>query len=173
MNLAVDISKGVENPEDDFLKYRGEGRAFWSPLTRLTLAGTTRLGYITPYGDSRDVPQDQLFFLGGISDVRGFEENLLRFDANGDAVGGRNSLSGSLEARIDLGLDFELTLFYDIGRLNDSVGAVGDYDWRDSLGAGLRYITPIGPIGILYGHKLDRRSGESAGQFHFAIGYSF
>ncbi|MFY9940531.1 MAG: POTRA domain-containing protein [Desulfobacterales bacterium] len=173
MNLAVDISKGVENPEDDFLKYRGEGRAFWSPLTRLTLAGTTRLGYITPYGDSRDVPQDQLFFLGGIADVRGFEENLLRFDANGDAVGGRSSLSGSLEARIDLGLDFELTLFYDIGRLSDSVGAVGDYDWRDSVGAGLRYITPIGPIGILYGHKLDRRSGESAGQFHFAIGYSF
>jgi outer membrane protein insertion porin family len=172
-NLGVDISKGVENPEDDFLKYRLEGRGFWSPLTRLTLAGATRLGHIEPYGGSGDVPEDQLFYLGGIGDVRGFEENLLRFDANGDAVGGLSSLSGSLEARIDLGLDFELTLFYDIGRISDSDGAVGENGWRDSLGAGVRYITPIGPIGILYGHKLDQRSGESAGQFHFSIGYSF
>ncbi len=172
-NLAVDISKGVEEPEDDFLKYRFEGRGFWSPLTRLTLAGTTRLGYIAPYGDSRDVPEDQLFFLGGIGDVRGFEENLLLFDANGDAVGGREALSGSLEARIDLGLNFELTLFYDIGRLSDSAGAVGEGGWRDSVGAGVRYLTPIGPIGFLYGHKLDQRPGESSGQFHFSIGYSF
>jgi len=172
-NFGVDVSKGVENPEDDFLKYRLEGRGFWSPLTRLTLAGATRLGHIAPYGGSRDVPEDQLFYLGGIGDVRGYEENLLRFDANGDAVGGRDALSGSLEARIDLGLDFELTLFYDIGRLNDSDGAVGENGWRDSLGAGLRYITPIGPLGILYGHKRDQRSGESAGQFHFSIGYTF
>jgi outer membrane protein insertion porin family len=172
-NLAVDISKGVEKPEDDFLRYRGEGRAFWSPLTRLTLAGSARLGYIAPYGDSRDVPDDQLFFLGGIGDVRGFEENLLLFDANGDAVGGREAISSSLEARIDLGLNFELTLFYDIGRLSDSVGAVSEGGWRDSVGAGVRYVTPIGPIGFLYGHKLDQRPGESSGQFHFSIGYSF
>ena len=172
-NLAVDISKGVEKPEDDFLKYRFEGRGFWSPLTRLTLAGITRLGYIAPYGDARDVPDDQLFFLGGIGDVRGFEENLLLFDADGDAVGGREALSGSLEARIDMGLNFELTLFYDIGRLSDSAGAVSEGGWRDSVGAGLRYVTPIGPIGFLYGHKLDQRPGESSGQFHFSIGYSF
>ena len=172
-NLAVDVSKGVEKPEDDFLKYRLEGRGFWTPLSPLTLAWIARMGYIEPYGGSGDVPEDQLFYLGGIGDVRGFEENLLRFDASGDAVGGRKSLSGSLEARIDLGYNFELTFFYDIGHLSDTGGAVGGNDWRDSAGAGVRYITPIGPIGILYGHKLDRRSGESSGQFHFSIGYSF
>ena len=172
-NFAVDVSKGVEKVEDDFLKYRLEGRGFWSPLSHLTLAWIARLGYLDPYGGSGDVPEDQLFYLGGIGDVRGFEENLLRFDANGDAVGGRSSLSGSLEARIDLGYNFDLTLFYDIGRLSDTSGAVGGDDWRDTIGAGLRYITPVGPIGILYGQKLDRHSDESAGQFYFSIGYTF
>ncbi|MGC9324793.1 MAG: BamA/TamA family outer membrane protein, partial [Desulfomonilia bacterium] len=42
-----------------------------------------------------------------------------------------------------------------------------------SVGAGLRYITPIGPIGILYGHKLERNPSESPGRFHFSVGYTF
>ena len=42
-----------------------------------------------------------------------------------------------------------------------------------SVGVGLRYITPIGPMGLLYGHKLDPVDGESDGRFHLSIGYSF
>jgi outer membrane protein insertion porin family len=41
------------------------------------------------------------------------------------------------------------------------------------VGLGLRYITPIGPIGFLYGFKLDPKDGESAGRLHFAMGYTF
>ena len=49
----------------------------------------------------------------------------------------------------------------------------GSDRFRSSVGLGLRYITPIGPMGLLYGHKLDREEGESAGRFHLSIGYSF
>jgi len=41
------------------------------------------------------------------------------------------------------------------------------------VGLGLRYITPIGPMGLLYGHKLNRKDGESAGRVHFSIMYTF
>ncbi|MFW5874599.1 MAG: BamA/TamA family outer membrane protein [bacterium] len=41
------------------------------------------------------------------------------------------------------------------------------------MGLALRYITPIGPIGGMYGWKLDPRPGESSGAFHFSIGYTF
>jgi outer membrane protein insertion porin family len=49
----------------------------------------------------------------------------------------------------------------------------GSDGFRSSVGLGLRYITPIGPMGLLYGHKLNRKDGESAGRVHFSIMYTF
>ena len=105
--------------------------------------------------------------------MRGFSENMLRFDENSDPRGGKAVLSGSLEARIHLGRNFEIPCFFDTGTVEDSLGTVRSGNFRSSMGTGLRYITPIGPIGILYGIKIDPREGESRGRFHFSIGYTF
>ena len=172
-SLSVDISRGLTNTLDDFFKYRLDLRYYWSPLHRLTFAWLGRAGYIDPYGSTDKVPEDQLFFLGGTSDVRGFDENLLRFDGAGDPVGGRTALVGSIEARIDLGHNFELATFYDAGRVTDTFDDVGIDEFRSSVGVGLRYVTPIGPIGFLYGMKLDRQDDEDPGRLHFSIGYTF
>lgn len=172
--LAVDISSGLTSDLDDFLKYRADFRYFITPFSRLTFAGIARAGYIKPYGSFKTVPEDQLFFLGGTADVRGFDENLLSFDPQGNALGGRSQLSGSLEARIDLGWNFELAFFYDAGRISESlVENETTNTVRQSAGTGLRYITPIGPVGLLYGRKLDPLKGEGPDQFHFTIGYTF
>ncbi|MDL2321979.1 outer membrane protein assembly factor, partial [Desulfosarcina sp. OttesenSCG-928-B08] len=116
---------------------------------------------------------DQLFFLGGIQDIRGYAENTLRLDRFGDPVGGKLSMAGSLELRFDLGMNLELATFYDIGSVRDAIVDEGSDDFKSTVGLGLRYITAIGPIGIVYGHKLDREDDESAGRWHFSIGYSF
>ncbi|MBN2516874.1 MAG: outer membrane protein assembly factor BamA [Deltaproteobacteria bacterium] len=171
--LSVDISKGLKNSLDDFLKYRLDIRCFTTTFHRLTFAWIGRVGYINPYGSQGTIPQDQLFYLGGTTDVRGFDENLLRFDEEGNPVGGKTALSASIEARIDLGRNIELTPFYDTGSVRHTFDESGSDSFRSSVGIGLRYITPIGPIGFLYGHKLNRRDGESAGRFHFSIGYTF
>lgn len=172
--FTVDISKGLTNDLDSFLRYEVDFRYYVTPLSRLTLAWMARAGYLDPYGSSNTVPEDQLFFLGGTSDVRGFDENLLSFDLQGNPLGGRWQLEGNMEARIDLGGNFELPLFYDIGRIGKALVDHETADkFRSSVGIGLRYITPIGPVGILYGRKLDPVDGESSGEFHFAIGYTF
>jgi outer membrane protein insertion porin family len=172
-SFYMDISNGLSNPLDDFLKYQIDLRLYVSPLSRLTFAFLGRAGHIAPFGEAESVPDDQLFFLGGTSDVRGFDENLLRFDANKDPVGGRTATAGSIEARIDLGNNFELTAFYDTGRVTDTFDEIGSDQIRSSVGGGLRYITPIGAIGFLYGVKLDREEGESSGRLHFSLGYTF
>jgi outer membrane protein insertion porin family len=41
------------------------------------------------------------------------------------------------------------------------------------VGIGLRRQTPVGPISLLYGWKLDPRDGESKGCFYFSMGYTF
>ncbi len=174
VQLSVDISKGLTNDRDNFLKYRADFRQYVTPLSRLTFAWTARAGYLDPYGVSATIPEDQLFFLGGVSDVRGFDENLLCFDPMGDPLGGRSQLSGGVEARIDLGANFEFALFCDVGRIGNTFVDHETADtFRSSVGAGLRYITPIGPIGILYGRNIDPVDGEDSGRFHFAIGYTF
>jgi outer membrane protein insertion porin family len=50
---------------------------------------------------------------------------------------------------------------------------VNGFDLRETSGLGLRYLTPVGPIGIDYAWKLDRRDGESAAEWHFTIGAVF
>jgi outer membrane protein insertion porin family len=171
--LSADLSKGLSNDLDDFVKYRLDLRYYWTPFHRLTFAWLGRAGYLDPYGATDGVPDDQLFFLGGTSDVRGFDENKLRYDRDGNAVGGRSAVAGSMEARVDLGHNFELATFYDVGAVGDIYDETISEDFRSSVGAGLRYLTPIGPIGLLYGVKLDRKPGESAGRLHFSIGYTF
>ncbi|MBN2687741.1 MAG: outer membrane protein assembly factor BamA [Deltaproteobacteria bacterium] len=171
--VSVDVSAGLRNSLDNFLKYRLDARYFVTPVTRLTIALLGRGGYISTYGSDGTIPKDQLFYLGGTSDVRGFDENLLRYDRAGNPVGGTTALSGSIEARIDLGHNVEFAPFYDTGSVRHAAGDSGSDSFRSSAGVALRYITPIGPIGLAYGHKLDRREGESAGRFHFAIGYMF
>jgi len=49
----------------------------------------------------------------------------------------------------------------------------GSDEFRASVGIGLRYITPIGPMGLLYGYKLNRKDGESPGKINFSVGYTF
>lgn len=171
--VSMDFSQGFDEPGDNFLKYEIDNRFFFTPRKSLTLACLLRAGYIHAFGDSDSVPEDQLFFLGGAKSVRGFEENLLRFDQNGDPKGGLSTVSGSLEARMDMGHHVELALFYDVGRLGDHFKDLYSGAFRDACGLGLRYVTPVGPIGLSYGYNLDRRDDESCGELYFSFGYSF
>lgn len=172
-SLSVDISSGLKGSLDNFLRYSFDLRGYTTPLSHLTLAAAGRVGYLTPIGADDALPEDQLFFLGGATDVRGYDENLFRYNADGDPVGGRLALSTSLEARYDVGGNIELALFLDGGSLHLAPSSEGQDDWLWSTGLGVRYLTPIGPIGFLYGFKLAPRPGEDSGQLHFTIGYTF
>ncbi len=171
--LSVHISKGLTNYLDDFVKCRFEHRRYITPMKKVTLAAVARVGYLEPFGKNKKIPQDQLFFLGGARDVRGFRENRLLFDNEGNPVGGEAALSASLEVRINTVLNFELPLFYDIGRIANNFKIEFTDEFRSSAGLGLRYIAPIGAIGFLYGFKIKQKAGEKPGKFHFSLGYTF
>ncbi|MBW1898197.1 MAG: outer membrane protein assembly factor BamA [Deltaproteobacteria bacterium] len=173
-SLTMDVSKGLENSLDDFIKYQYEIRLYYTFHKRLTFAIRGRTGHIVPFGEESNIPDDQLFFLGGLSDVRGYDENRLRVDAEGEAVGGRTQFLGSIEVRFDVGYNIELAPFFDTGSIQDALLNEGADEFRSSVGISLRYLTPSLPIGLQYGHKLDRKtSEENAGRLYFTIGYTF
>ena len=79
---------------------------------------------------------------------------------------------------LDIAADrtYELVLwavFADAGSVWFASNPVNGFDLRETAGLGLRYLTPVGPIGIDYAWKLDRRDGESAAEWHFTIGAVF
>jgi outer membrane protein insertion porin family len=172
-SIYVDVSRGLENSLDNFFKYKFLLRGYWRPLSRVTFAGMGGVGYIDPYDTSSSIPVDQLFYLGGTFSVRGYSENMLRYDSQDNPVGGRLSVNASLEARIELISSLEATLFYDTGSIQKPVTDAGTDSFRSSVGLGLSYITPIGPISLLYGLKIHPREDEKPGCFHFSIGYTF
>ena len=132
-SVSADISHGLDDNLDNFVRYRSDLRFYWTPKERLTFALRGFAGAIQPYGAGGQVPDDQLFFLGGTSNVRGYKENMLCFDSDMNPVGGKLALSGSVEARYDLGRNWELTVFVDAGSLGDIASKQGIPD-----GAGLR-----------------------------------
>ena len=60
-------------------------------------------------------------------------------------------------------------LFHDGGAVNIAQRHEKD-EYRSSVGAGIRISTPVGPVSIEYGFKLQRRERESIGRLHFSIG---
>ncbi|MDY0374806.1 MAG: POTRA domain-containing protein [Desulfobacterium sp.] len=172
-SLTTDIYTGFDTDLDDFMKYSLDVRRYLTPMERLTFALRTRLGYIQPFSSDNTVAEDRLFFIGGTSDVRGFKENMLAHDLEMNPVGGMSIVAASLESRISLTQKMELILFMDTGRLGETGDAAVQKGFRSSIGGGLSYGTVVGPITLVYGHKLDPDDQESAGRIHFSFGYTF
>lgn len=171
---SVELASIYVGSEVDYVKLSGQSTWFFPLFRRNTLAVSGRAGLIRAMGDTIEVPIQKRFFLGGRTTVRGFkEESLGPRGTDGSPSGGDYMANGNVEIRVPLKYGLITALFLDAG----SVWLKGDpenrFDLRESAGLGLRYITPVGPIGIDYGWKLDRREGESGSEWHFTIGAVF
>ncbi len=172
VSSTLDIFKGIDDTLDDFFKIRLDARYYYPAADSLTLAFRGGYGYMQSYGGNTHISDDQLFYLGGTSTIRGFDENMLRFDEDGNAIGGRAAAIFSVEARYEFFKDFEAALFFDTGAVRRIQEGV-DESFRSSIGVGIRRQTPVGPLSFLYAWKLDPEPGEDPGCFHFSLGYTF
>jgi outer membrane translocation and assembly module TamA len=67
-------------------------------------------------------------------------------------------------------------VFFDWGNVFPLINDIQVSDLRETTGLGLRYKTPLGPLTLDYGYKLDRRFEpirESAGEFFLSVGHAF
>jgi outer membrane protein assembly factor BamA len=156
-------------------------------------------GIIVPLPKHTHTFPDRFFYLGGARSLRGVPEEGLcaqdeyqnflderKNDPNRAAVcfqGGELMVLYKIELRTMLRGGFGLAFFVDAGNVwhgwDDSyeTGGVNGwykifYDLRFTAGAGIRYMTPVGPINLDVGFLLNRRDelGEPIGAFHFSIG---
>lgn len=152
--------------------------------TAFMIRGT--IGYIFGYGGD-DIPIFEKFFLGGLDSLRGFEERSVgprvkrseynRFinDPNDyDVVGGEKELFFNFEYIFPIvkSAGIRGDIFFDTGnayRQSESYFS----DMRKSVGAGIRWQSPFGPLRVEWGLNLSPKEDEDSSQIHFTMGTMF
>lgn len=127
--------------------------------------GRLQLGAVAT-NDFDDVPPSLRFFAGGDQSVRGYGyETLAPEDEDGNTVGGRYLLVGSVEYQYPLSDSWRMAAFYDRGNavnnLNDPLAT--------GVGIGIRWVSPVGPLRLDFARGLDEDLG-GGWRIHFSMG---
>ena len=128
-----------------------------------------------------DLPASERFFAGGDTTIRGFALDRVgapnTISPNGFPTGGNAVLLLNGELRFPVWRDVGAVVFVDGGNVFRRVTEFDIGELRGSYGFGLRYRSPIGPIRLDLGFKMDRRviAGElePPTAIHFSLGQAF
>ncbi|MFM0212896.1 outer membrane protein assembly factor BamA [Paraburkholderia sediminicola] len=121
------------------------------------------------------------YYAGGIGSVRGYEAGSLgpTDQTTGDPIGGSRMVVANVEMTVPLpGTGWDRTLrvftFMDAGNVWGNEGnSTGANGLRYSYGAGLEWISPIGPLKLSLGFPVVRHATDKYQVFQFQIGTSF
>jgi len=172
---------GGAGGDQKFYRMTGEYTYYKGLLFDFVGMTHAKVGFAEGYGD-KDLPITQKYFMGGPMSLRGFTiRDIGPKDENGEAIGGEALLQLNLELQYPFTRYFRGYLFYDRGNVYGKGDTQGNttsqlYDienMRHSWGVGLHFFSPMGPITLAYGFKLDKKPGESPNEFHFTIGGAF
>jgi outer membrane protein insertion porin family len=158
----------------DYWSLTGQASYYLPVFRRNSLALSARAGVVLPYRITPEVPIQKRFFAGGRTTVRGFKQDMLGpIGPDGAPIGGDYQLILNAEMRVPLQYGFLAAAFVDAGSVWLRNQSTYGFDMREAVGLSLRYITPVGPVSVDYGWKLDPRPGESSGEWSFTIGMVF
>jgi len=176
--VGIEVSDELIGSQIEYVRLTGSAAHYWRLDERSVLAASARTGLLFDTGDlggTDEFPLTVRFFNGGENSVRSFRESELGpHDANGQPIGGEAFSVLSLEYRRDLAGRFQGALFYDVGNV---AARVEDYTefagLRSALGAGLRWLLPIGPVRLDLGVNPDPDRDEKDYVLHFSVGVAF
>jgi outer membrane protein insertion porin family len=135
-------------------------------------AGTTDLSY----------PVFKNYYSGGLGSVRGFEQGSLTTGAQRAAgliaTGGSKKINFNAELLSPLpggGNDRTLRMygFFDAGGIFGADEAIQIGDLRTSVGVGISWISPVGPLRLAFAKPLSKFDGDKIQTMQFQIGTTF
>nr|WP_298056121.1 autotransporter assembly complex family protein [uncultured Halomonas sp.] len=119
-------------------------------------------------GDFDKLPPSLRFFAGGDRSVRGYSyESLSPRNEEGRLRGGQQMLTSTLEYQRRVSGNWWAATFVDNG---DAFDNWGPNDLKTGAGAGVRWVSPVGPIRLDVAHPFDH---EDDWRLHFSIGPEF
>jgi outer membrane protein insertion porin family len=188
-NRAVFASRGgrqrifstVALPGGDleFYKVTYDHIRYWPLFKDVTLALDGEISYGDVFSGTTEMPPWERYFAGGLNCVRAFESNTLGIkDSNGDPIGGNMRLCGRGELILPVPFgnerQFRMVGFFDFGNVYNTDVEDVDLDLlRYSVGVGLTWLSPIGPLSFSYGIPFNAQAGDVEQSFQFQLGASF
>lgn len=195
-SAEFDLNPSALGSNVDFGRFLGQIAYYKNIGFGIIWANSLRLGLEQPFNGSH-VPLSEKFFTGGGSTLRGFPLNgagpQRTIPACGNPadvstcapitvpVGGSQLLIVNSEFRIPVPVDLPLlgrklgiATFYDGGNVFQSIGFHNfGAQYTNSVGGGLRYATPVGPVRIDIGHNLNPQPGIKSTQLFITLGQAF
>ena len=119
------------------------------------------------------------FYSGGLGSVRGFDQGTLGpRDVTGSSIGGPKKITLNAEVIAPFpgaGNDKTLRIFAftDVGNVFGEDQKLTVSDLRASVGVGLSWISPIGPLRIAFANPVRKQAGDRIQKLQFQIGTSF
>ncbi len=127
-------------------------------LARAQIGGSATNGY-------KSIPPSLRFFAGGDQSVRGYDyQSLSPENAEGDRIGGRYMVAGSLEYQYSIAEKWRVATFVDQG---NSFNSLELPSLKTGVGVGVRWVSPVGPIRLDLAHAMDDDGGI---RLHFSMG---
>lgn len=180
----------------DYTKGLGTFRYYKKLFAEIVWRNNITYGFISSNDSNKPPPFNELFLLGGANSLRGFEwfsvgRRKFSRKVRDQAVNAHYSeeeaqnlamrpFGGTQQFYYNLEFQFPLiteagikgVVFYDIGDANDQL-VISDF--RQDVGFGFRWFSPIGPLRFEWGFPLERNDkfNEKAMNFEFAIGAPF
>jgi outer membrane protein insertion porin family len=189
-NLTLGITPQALGSSASFARLFAQ-YAYYKPFHSVVFANSVRLGLAKAFNGSF-VPTSQLYFSGGGTSLRSFpiDEagpqrlvpfcNVLKGQTGCVNVtvplGGRQLFILNSEVRFPLRLMKNLggVVFYDGGNVDSAINFNNfASNYTNTIGIGLRYSTPIGPIRIDLGHNLNPVPGINPTQYYITLGQAF
>ncbi len=164
-----------EGPRPLFMRLDGRGSVYQAldSEDRHILAARARLGSIVA-ADDEGVPASQRLYSGGGGSVRGYgERDIGPLDADGDPTGGLSVAEIGVELRSVVWGPVGAAVFAEAGTVSDAQWPDFDQGVQFAAGAGVRYLSPVGPIRLDVGVPLNPRDRDDAFQIYISIGQAY
>ncbi|MBU1003039.1 MAG: outer membrane protein assembly factor BamA [Proteobacteria bacterium] len=173
--ITVEYSGGVIGGSDDYIKYVADHSQYWPLWLDHVFHAHAQIGYVMEQFNGNDVPVHENFYLGGIDDVRGYKNNYISPREDGDKVGGNKVFFANFEYLFPIMEEMGVMglAFFDAGEVWEK-GDELDFDLKKSVGCGIRWYSPMGPLRLEYGYALDTIEDQgSKSRLEFSIGQFF
>ena len=152
---------------------------YW-PVTRsTTFAFNSEFDYGRGIG-GKAYPVFKNFYAGGIGTVRGYNGSSLGprdSSGNHDPIGGTTRLFGNAELQLPFSGSTDRSLrwftFFDAGNVYATDQAIKPLKLRSSVGVGISWISPLGPLKFSYGKPLREKPTDNVQRLQFQIGTGF
>ncbi|MFC1769924.1 outer membrane protein assembly factor BamA, partial [Nitrospirota bacterium] len=172
--ITLKIASKAFGSETNFVKVTGQVSAYHALYRWLVPAVSFKAGIARGQGDVVQLPLIERFFLGGRNTVRGFDQDSLGpIGPLGTPIGGNAFLLANIEFRFALSSGWRVVPFVDGGQVWGNEKDMSVSDFRYTAGLGIQYNTPVGPLRLDYGVKIDKEPDETVGELHFSLGHAF